>query len=91
MTKDYLDGKVTVQFKFGVEPSEIENLLKDYQHIKVFPDKVYDPKSPSSLRQQLALTYSLQVHSGEEEATISKLLENPVIEYAEKVPLRRIM
>jgi len=88
----YMDEKVLVAFKPEASDSEIENMLTQYEHGKLFGDMEFDLKAERN-EQMLARTYVLIVSKVKEDWRIQQILNqySPIIEYAERVPARKIV
>jgi len=77
MTEKYVKGKVMVAFKPEVPESEIEKVLAQYEHEKVFKNGEYDG---SKGRENKALNrlYALAVPAGTEAIVVEELKGNMI-------------
>ena len=90
MVKDYVDGKVSVAFKPEVKHSEIEKILGQYVHEKVFNKGEFDG-SHERENKVLDRLYVLSIAAGKEAEVIKELQEKygSLIKYAHQPATRR--
>jgi hypothetical protein len=87
----YQPGVIRVNFKPGMDFSDIEKIVSQYPHTKTFGDKFDTSTDP--LDRQLARSYIINTEPGKEDALIQEFKQKHggSINYAERVPIRRPM
>lgn len=91
MAKNYVDGTVIVAFRPEVEHSDIEKILGQYVHEKVFDKGQYDG-SKGRVNKALDRLYLLTVPAGDEADVINELQDKygPLMKYVHQPAARRI-
>lgn len=82
----YVGSQIMANFKQGITASQIEEMLKQYTFMKLFPDVTDDSD-------ELSRTYVIYVTPGEELQIIEQIKEKhgTLIEYLEQAPGRKMI
>lgn len=91
MNENYVKGKVVVAFKVEAAESDIEKVLAQYEHEKVFKSGEYDG-SKGRKNEALNRLYTLAVPAGTEANVVEELKARyePLVKYAHQPATRGI-